>query len=160
MFNARNRGVGTLVVAIALASPALAERPREVSSIAAYVNGMAITKSEVGIMLYPQMKRLEARFPDRGAEFEKQLLEARNAVLRELTDRTEILTQPNLVPIKIDSKAIDEEVQREVRGNYEGSQDQFEAALRRNRMTREGFRQLTEDKLQAAAIKAREEKKK
>jgi len=116
-WNPSHRGVVTLVAAIALASPALAQQTHEVNGIAAKVDGRAITKSQVGMLLFPQMKRLEARFPDRGPEFEKQLLEARKAVLQELIDREETLSRPNVAPIKIDPKAIDEEVQREVREN-------------------------------------------
>lgn len=113
-WNPLQRGVVTLAAAIVLASQALAQQPPVVNGIAAKVNGRVITKNEVGILLFPQMKRLEARFPDRGPEFEKQLLEAQKAVLQELIDRKTTLDQANPAPIKIDPKAIDEEVEREI----------------------------------------------
>lgn len=158
--NPLRQALANLLIGILLIAPAIAQQPPEANGIAAKVNGRIITKNEVALLLVPERKRLDARFPDRGAEYEKQLQSAKDGILQTLIEREKTLAEANLAPIKIDPKTIDEEVQREIRDNYEGKQDQFDAALHSCRMTLDGYRKFAHDKLLAEAIRAREAGKK
>jgi len=120
----------------------------EVNGIAAKVNGRVITKNEVGFMLAPIAAQLAARYPRRGAEFQKQLKGAADKILQELIDRELILYEfKNEFGGKIRPNVVDEEIKRQVRELYNGSEAAFREELKKARMTMDGYRRMTEEKL-------------
>lgn len=140
--------------AVPVAEPDAVAGPRpvgnlfEVNGIAAKVNGRVITKNELAFMLAPIAGQLAAQFPRRGPEFEKRLLEARAHTLQELIDRELILHEfKHELGGKLRPKAIDDEIARQVRELYNGSEDAFRQELKKARMTMDGYRRMTEEKL-------------
>jgi len=130
---------------------------REVNGIAATVNGQAITKNEVFFMLAPVAAQLAAQFPRRGAEFQKRMKESRENVLQELIDRELILWEfKNELGGRLPDRAIDDEIKRQIRELYNGSEKALREELKKARMTMDGYRQLTKDKLIVQAMRARE----
>ena len=73
--------------------PQMPQGAFEVNGIAALVNGRVVTKNKVGFMLSKTYRELATMFPRRGAEFERQVLEAREHILQELIDREIILSE-------------------------------------------------------------------
>lgn len=126
--------------------------------IAAKVNGHVITRNQVAMLLTPTEARLSERFPDRGPEYEKLLGKAREDLLKELTDRMILIDQFNQPKVLIRPEAIEAEVRNEIRDNYQGSEDQFREALKRNRVSWEGFRSLVRDRLIEKELQKRNKK--
>ncbi len=129
----------------------------EINGIAAVVNGRPISKSKVGFMLAPTYAQLAAQFPRRGAEFERQALEARNRILQELIDREIILSEFKEMEKKganLPANVVDREIERQIRENYNGSDAKFEEELKRVGMGRESYRKMTKDQLIVQAIRA------
>jgi peptidyl-prolyl cis-trans isomerase SurA len=129
----------------------------EVNGIAAKVNGRVVTKNKVGFMLAPIYAQLMAQFPRRGAEFERQALEAREKILQELIDREIILSEFKAMEAKganLPTHVVEKEIDRQIRELYNGSEVKFEEELKRARMTRDGFRKMTRDQLIVQAIRA------
>ena len=129
----------------------------EVNGIAATVNGKAVTKNEVFFMLAPVAAQLAAQFPRRGEEFDKRMSESRDTVLQELIDRELILFEfKNELKGSLPDRVVDEEIKRQVREMYNGNEDTLREELKKARMTMDGYRQLTKDKLIVQAMRARE----
>ncbi|WP_193211573.1 peptidylprolyl isomerase [Luteolibacter marinus] len=129
----------------------------EVNGIAAVVNGNVITKNKVGFMLSPVFAQLAAQFPRRGAEFERQVLEAREKILQELIDRQIIISEFRELEKKganLKPQVIEQEIDRQIRTNYNGSEEKFEEELKRARMTRDGYRKMTREQLIVQAMRA------
>ena len=129
----------------------------EVNGIAAKVNGRVVTKNKVGFMIAPIYAQLMAQFPRRGAEFERQALDAREKILQELIDREIILSEFKAMEAKganLPSHVVEKEIDRQIRELYNGSEAKFEEELKRARMTRDGFRKMTRDQLIVQAIRA------
>jgi peptidyl-prolyl cis-trans isomerase SurA len=129
----------------------------EVNAIAAVVNGRTITKSKLGFLLARDYAMLAAQFPRRGAEFERQVLETRNKILQELIDREIILSEFKELEKKgasLPEKAIDREINRQIREAYNGSEELFQEELKRARMSREAYRKMTKDQLIVEAMRA------
>lgn len=124
------------------------------------VDGIAITENRVAILLSPEKRRLVARFPDGGPEYDRQLQAAREASLNELIEREKLLQQHKQALAPVAAGAIDKEIQREIRENYAGDKERFASALVDSRMTMKGYRKLTEEKLLAEAFRPRAAKKK
>ncbi len=126
----------------------------EVNGIAAKVNGSVVTKNAVAFQLAPLRAQLAAQYPRRGPEYEKQLLVARDKILEELIDREIILHQAKEMGAKIPGRIIDEEIKRQVRELYNGSEERFREELSKARLTMEGYRKMTEEKLIVQAMRA------
>ena len=128
----------------------------EVNAIAAKVNGSAITKNEVAFMLSPIYAQLTTQFPRRGPEFEKQFTEAREKILQELIDRRIILDEFKQVGASIRPYLIDEEVKRQIRELYNGDESLFREELKKSRMTMDGYREMTREKMVVQAMRAQQ----
>lgn len=129
----------------------------EVNGIAATVNGSAVTKNEVAFMLAPVAAQLTAQFPRRGPEFQKRFNEAQETVLQELIDRELILYEfKNELGGSLPGHVVDEEIKRQIRELYNGSEAALREELKKARMTMDGYRELTRDKLIVQAMRARE----
>lgn len=129
--------------------------PVEVNGIAAKVNGRLITKSQVSFMLAPVYAQLVAQFPRRGPEFERLLKESRNKVLDELIDREIILDEFKQLGATIKPVVINGEIDRQIRELYNGSEAKFLEELKKNRLTMDGYRKMTEEKLVVQAMRAK-----
>jgi parvulin-like peptidyl-prolyl isomerase len=128
----------------------------EVNGIAAKVNGSVITKNEVAFMLSPIYSQLVTQFPRRGPEFEKQFNEAREKILQELIDRRIILDEFKQIGASIRSNLIDEEVKRQIRELYNGNESLFREELKKSRMTMDGYREMTREKMVVQAMRAQQ----
>jgi len=129
----------------------------EVNGIAAKVNGQVITKNEVGFMLAPIAAQLAARYPRHGAEFQKELKAAADKIVQELIDRELILFEfKHELGGKLKPQVVDEEIQRQIRELYNGSEDAFREELKKARMTMDGYRRMTEEKLIVQGMRSRQ----
>ena len=128
----------------------------EVNGIAAKVNGSVITKNEVAFMLSPIFSQLATQFPRRGPEFEKQFNEAREKILQELIDRRIILDEFKQIGASIRPNLIDEEVKRQIRELYNGNESLFREELKKSRMTMDGYREMTREKMVVQAMRAQQ----
>ncbi len=128
----------------------------EVNGIAAKVNGSVITKNEVAFMLSPIYAQLVTQFPRRGPEFDKQFNEAREKILQELIDRRIILDEFKQLGASIRPHLIDEEVKRQMRELYNGNEELFREELKKSRMTMDGYRKMTLEKMVVQAMRAQQ----
>jgi peptidyl-prolyl cis-trans isomerase SurA len=128
----------------------------EVNGIAAKVNGSVITKNEVAFMLSPLYAQLVTQFPRRGVEFEKQFAEAREKILQELIDRRIILDEFKQIGANIRPHLIDEEVKRQIHELYNGNEALFREELKKSRMTMDGYREMTREKMVVQAMRAQQ----
>lgn len=138
------------------ARPPLPQGETEVNGIAAKVNGRAITKSKVGFMLAPVYAQLAAQFPRRGAEFERQVLEARSKILQELIDREIILSEFKAMEAKganLPDQVVKKEIDRQIREVHGGNRELFEQELTRAHMTVDGYSKMVRDQLIVQAIR-------
>jgi parvulin-like peptidyl-prolyl isomerase len=129
--------------------------PIEVNGIAAKVNGRVVTKNQVSFMLAPVYAQLATQFPRRGPEFERLFKEAKNKVLDELIDREIILDEFKQLGATIKPAVIDEEVDRQIHELYNGSEAKFLEELKKNRLTMDGYKLMTQDKLVVQAMRAK-----
>lgn len=128
----------------------------EVNGIAAKVNGSVITKNEVALLLAPTYAQLATQFPRRGPEFELHFNEAREKILQELIDRRIILDEFKQLGANIRPNLIDEEVKRQIRELYNGNEAKFREELKKSRMTMDGYREMTREKMVVQAMRAQQ----
>jgi peptidyl-prolyl cis-trans isomerase SurA len=128
--------------------------PVEVNGIAAKVNGRIITKNEVSFMLAPIYAQLATQFPRRGSEFERQFKLARDGVIQELVDRQIIMDEFKQLGANIKNNLVDEEVKRQVRELFNGDEVKFQQELKRSRLTMDGYRKITREKMIVQAMRA------
>ncbi|MDP3849958.1 MAG: SurA N-terminal domain-containing protein [Luteolibacter sp.] len=130
--------------------------PVEVNGIAAKVNGSVITKNQVSFMLAPIYAQLATQYPRRGPEFEKQFNEAKTNVIQELVDRQIILDEFKQLGASIKPHVIDDEIKRQMRELYNGNEVKFREELKRSRLTMEGYREMTREKMVVQAMRAQQ----
>jgi peptidyl-prolyl cis-trans isomerase SurA len=128
----------------------------EVNGIAAKVNGRVITKNQVSFMLAPVYAQLAAQFPRRGPEFEKRFNESKGKVIQELVDRQIILAEFKQIGASIKPYIIDQEIKRQMRELYNGDEAKFREELKRSRLTMEGYREMTREKMVVQAMRAQQ----
>ncbi len=130
--------------------------PVEVNGIAAKVNGRVITKNEVSFMLAPIYAQLVAQFPRRGPQFDTQLKEAKERILQELIDRQIILDEFKKIGASIKPHVIDDEIKRQMQELYNGDESKFREELKRSRLTMDGYRTMTREKMVVQAMRAQQ----
>ena len=128
----------------------------EVNGIAAKVNGRVITKNQVSFMLAPIYAQLSAQFPRRGPQFETEFNKAKANVIQELVDRQIILDEFKQLGASIKPHLIDEEIKRQMRELYNGDEVKFREELKRSRLTMEGYREMTREKMVVQAMRAQQ----
>lgn len=128
----------------------------EVNGIAAKVNGQVITKNEVSFMLAPVYAQLATQFPRRGPEFERQFKESRDSILQELIDRQIILDEFKQLGASIRPNIIDEEIKRQMRELYNGDEAKFREELKKSRLTMDGYREMTREKMVVQSMRAQQ----
>jgi peptidyl-prolyl cis-trans isomerase SurA len=127
--------------------------PVEVNGIAAKVNGRVVTKNQVSFLLAPVYARLMTQFPRRGPQFDAKFKEAKTGIIQELIDRQLILDEFKQLNQTIKPSFVDDEVKRQLQEHYNGDEVKFREELKRNRLTMEGFREMTKDKLVVQAMR-------
>jgi peptidyl-prolyl cis-trans isomerase SurA len=137
-------------------APQAPKSPIEVNGIAAKVNGRVITKNEVSFMLAPIYAQLAAQFPRRGPQFESQFKEAKSKILQELIDRQIILDEFKKLGASIKPHIIDDEIKRQMQELYNGDETRFREELKRSRLTMDGYRAMTHDKMVVQAMRAQQ----
>ncbi len=130
--------------------------PIEVNGIAGKVNGRVITKNQVSFMLAPLHAQLTAQYPRRGAQFDSLFKEAKGKIVQELVDRQIILDEFKQLGASIKPSIIDEEIKRQVRELYNGDEVKFRAELKRSRLTMDGYREMTREKMIVQAMRAQQ----
>lgn len=130
--------------------------PIEVNGIAAKVNGRVITKNQVTFMLAPVYQQLVAQFPRRGAQFESKFKESKANIVQELIDRQIILDEFKQLGAVIKTNLIDEEIKRQMRELYNGDEVKFREELKRSRLTMDGYREMTREKMVVQAMRAQQ----
>lgn len=130
--------------------------PIEVNGIAAKVNGRVITKNQVSFMLAPLYAQLSAQFPRRGTQFETLFKESKSKIIQELVDRQIILCEFKQIGASIKPHIIDEEIKRQMRELYNGDENKFREELKRSRLTMDGYREMTREKMVVQAMRAQQ----
>ncbi len=130
--------------------------PVEVNGIAAKVNGRVITKNEVAFMLAPIFAQLATQYPRRGPQFEKSFKDARTKVVQELIDRQIILDEFKQLGATIRPSVVDDEIDRQVQDLYNGNQSKFREELKKSRLTMDGYRDMTREKMVVQSMRAQQ----
>lgn len=139
-----------------IASNAAFSQAVEVNGIAALVEGKVITKNEVSFMLAPVYAQLATQFPRRGLEFERQFKDAQGKIVQELVDRQIILSEFKQMGAEIKPAIIEEEVKRQIRELYNGNEAKFREELKKSRLTMDGYREMTKEKMIVQAMRAQQ----
>ena len=137
--------------------PQMPQGAFEVNGIAALVNGRVVTKNKVGFMLSKTYRELATMFPRRGAEFERQVLEARERILQELIDREIILSEFKAMEAKgaaLPDHVVKKEIDRQIRETHNGDKAAFEQVLSQSRMTMDAYSKMVRDQLIVQAIRS------
>ncbi len=130
--------------------------PIEVNGIAAKVNGRIVTKNQVSFMLAPVYAQLTTQFPRRGPLFETKFKENKANIIQELVDRQIILDEFKQLGASIKPNLIDDEIKRQMRELYNGDEVKFREELKRSRLTMEGYRAMTREKMVVQAMRAQQ----
>ncbi len=144
--------LGLILIAL---TPAL--QAREVTGIAAKVNGRVITKNEVNYHLTPYRQQLDAQMPRKGKAYDQLIGKARADILDSLIERELILSEFHTkIKGQIPSHAIDSEIKRQIRELYNNNRSEYVKALRQAGMTPQQHRRETEKKLIVQAMRAQQ----
>ena len=138
------------------APPTRPSGPIEVNGISAKVNGRVITKNQVAFMLSPVYAQLVTQFPRRGPAFETKFKEVKANIIQELIDRQIILDEFKQLGAIIKPNLIDEEIKRQMRELYNGDEVKFREELKRSRLTMDGYREMTREKMVVQAMRAQQ----
>ncbi len=130
--------------------------PVEVNGISAKVNGRVVTKNQVAFMLSPVFAQLATQFPRRGPQFEAKFKESKANIIQELIDRQIILDEFKQLGAVIKPNLIDEEIKRQMRELYNGDEVKFREELKRSRLTMDGYREMTREKMVVQAMRAQQ----
>ncbi|NIP92494.1 MAG: hypothetical protein GWO24_03080, partial [Akkermansiaceae bacterium] len=125
----------------------------ELNSIAATVNGKAITSKEVAFHLAPTIGLLRAKYPRQGDQFRKALKEARDKVLERLIDNKLVLSKLEELDAKLPEQVIIEEENRIIREVFNGSEKEFRKNLEQSGMNRRQFRESQKEKILVQAFR-------
>ncbi len=128
----------------------------QISSIAAKVNGHAITKKEVDSLLAPRREVLQTMYPRRGEVYETRLKGFRDQILDQLIANELILSEVQALGAQIPDHAVEEEINRIIRDNYNGKEKEFETFLQENRLTRRSFREQQREQMLVQAYRSQQ----
>jgi parvulin-like peptidyl-prolyl isomerase len=120
------------------------------------VNGRVITTNQVNFMLAPVYAQLVTQFPRRGAQFDAKFNETKDNIIQELVDRQIILDEFKQLGASIKPNLIDEEIKRQMRELYNGDEVKFREELKRSRLTMDGYREMTREKMVVQAMRAQQ----
>jgi len=148
--------IGLQVSSLPAQQPTRPSGPVEVNGIAAKINGKVITKNQVSFMIAPVFAQLATQYPRRGPQFEAKMKEAQTNIIQELIDREIILDEFKQLGANIRPNLIDEEIKRQIRELFNGDESKFREELKRSRLTMDGFRTMTREKMVVQAMRAQQ----
>ncbi len=145
------------IFCLALVCLAPLTHAREVTGIAAKVNGKVITKNEVNYHLTPYRQQLDASMPRKGPQYYDLIKKARGEILDSLIERELILSEfHDKIKGKLPSHAIDSEINRQIRELYNNNRNEFNKSLRQAGVTPQQHRRETEKKLIVQAMRSQQ----
>lgn len=144
--------IATTGLGLALSSAQAA--PVELNKIAAKVNGKVVTSKEIDFHMAPVMGLLHAKYPRRGAEYDKEIREARAGILDRLIDNKIVLSELERKGAAIPEHVIDGEVKRIIGELFNGSEKEFRKSLAESGMNMQGFRESQKEKILIQAFRA------
>ena len=124
----------------------LAAEEFRITSIAAKVNGHAITNKEVEGLLAPRREILQARYPRQGEVYRRRLKDSHDKILEQLINN-ELLLSEVQGKASIPDHIVEQEIARIVRENYDGDDNAFNDFLRENGLTRRSFREQQREQI-------------
>ncbi len=137
---------------IILMAPVIAA-PVPLIKTAATVNGKMISTREVQQQLAPTIGMLMAKYPRRGEKFQEALTAAHKEVLDQLIEHKLVLSNLEEKKLQIPEYIVKQEVERFIRINFKGSQDEFRKYLKATRMTRREFEKSQQEKILVQSFK-------
>ncbi|MCP5537629.1 MAG: peptidylprolyl isomerase [Akkermansiaceae bacterium] len=149
----------SLIPVTGLSLLSTAATAREVTGIAAKVNGRVITKNEVNYHLTPYRQQLDASMPRKGPQYSALLKKAKDEILDSLIERELILSEFRVKTNgdgKIPAHLIDQEIDRQVRELYNNNRNEFNKSLRQAGVTPAQHRRETEKKLVVQAMRSQQ----
>lgn len=131
---------------------------REVTGIAAKVNGRVITTNEVNYHLTPYRQQLDASMPRKNPQYYELIKNARDEILDSLIERELILSEFRIRSgdHKLPDYAIDQEIDRQVLELYNNNRTEFNKALSQAGVTPAQHRRETEKKLIVQAMRSQQ----
>lgn len=127
----------------------------QITSIAAKVNGHAITVKEVDSLLAPRREVLKTLYPRQDEVYHRRLKSERDKILDQLINN-ELLLSEVQGRANIPDHVVDSEIERIIRNNYDGKQDEFEKFLRENNLTRRSFREQQREQILVQAYRSQQ----
>ncbi len=130
-------------------------QPISQNGVAANVNGRVITRSEVETAAkYKLLMLLQAVTDPQDREAKEK--EALSATLQDLVDRELVLSEFKRLGASIKSQYIDEDIQRLIRENFEGSREKFLLELRKRGISWQKFREQHEKSMIVQAMRSQQ----
>ena len=127
----------------------------QITSIAAKVNGHAITKKEVEGLLAPRREILQARYPRRGDVYQRRLKDSHDKILEQLINNELLLSEVE-GKAEIPDHIVEKEISRIVRENYDGDENKFTDFLRENGLTRRSFKEQQREQILVQAYRSQQ----
>lgn len=127
----------------------------QITSIAAKVNGHAITVKEVDTLLAPRRDVLRTMYPREGEVYRRRLKDERDKILEQLINNELLLSEVE-GKADIPDHVVEQEIERIVRENYDGKVEEFEKFLRENNLTRRGFRDQQREQILVQAYRSQQ----
>jgi len=142
-----------IALLIALLIAPLAAAPVPLLKTAATVNGKMISTREVEQQLAPTISSLLAKYPRRGEKFQQAFAEARDEVLEELIEHKLVLSNLEERKLQIPEYIVKQDVERFIRINFDGNEQEFRKYLQSTRMTRREFEKSQQEKILVQSFK-------
>lgn len=125
------------------------------NGIAAVVNGVVITLSEVREAVKAQEQIYRFQMRDDPIALEKALAELRAGAIDSLIDRELILAEFRKIGGSIKAQYVEDDINALVRENFNGDRDAFVSELARSNMTLKKFRELREKMIIVQVMRGR-----
>ncbi|MDE0826225.1 MAG: SurA N-terminal domain-containing protein [Akkermansiaceae bacterium] len=139
---------------IGLAFSAAQAAPVELNKIAAKVNGKLVTSKEIDFHMAPVMALLQAKYPRKGPNYEKEIKKARSGILDRLIENKIVVSELERKGAGIPEHVIDGEVKRIISELFNGSEKEFRKSLGESGMNMQGFRESQKEKILIQAFRA------
>lgn len=126
------------------------------NGIAAVVNGLVVTRSEVRDAVTAQEQMLRYQFQNDPSTLQRELANLRATALDSLIDRELVLSEFKRLGATMKSQYIDDDINSIIRESYKGNRDAFVKELAQNGMTLKKFRELREKMMIVSAMRGKQ----
>ena len=126
------------------------------NGIAAVVNGLVITRSEVRDAVTAQEQMLRFQFQNDPATLQRELANLRATALDSLIDRELVLSEFKRMGATMKAQYVDDDVNSIIRESFKGNRDAFVKELAQNGMTLKKFRELREKMMIVSAMRGKQ----